>query len=315
VLREAVPGATARQVRNAIILGSDPSRCPTADANDQGAGFVNAAAALALLQTGTVPDSYATSHFTRSLPANMSRAGKTVYEGSVSLAFSGVRPAEVTDVPFVVPANTETLRVRLHSITASLPPAQQNVFFGDDVFARVQSAAVHRRDRRVAGDFVPEGAERLYTFTRPEAGVWRITPTGDWTNVGTVSYTVDVWVEQEPWPQHTAKARIGHLETHLYEIEVPAGTLRLDTRLSWSNMYGNYPISDVDVILTPPTGPVVNTCNTGRAPELCAVTDPVPGTWTATVVGFSIPTFGTPGGREDYTLRMAADGVVIKPKQ
>ena len=28
-------------------------------------------------------------------------------------------------------------------------------------------------------------------------------------------------------------------------------------------MNGNYPISDVDVIFTPPSGPVVNSCNTG----------------------------------------------------
>ena len=36
-------------------------------------------------------------------------------------------------------------------------------------------------------------------------------------------------------------------------------------------MNGNYPISDLDVILTPPSGPVVNSCNTARTPELCVV--------------------------------------------
>jgi hypothetical protein len=275
---------------------------------------VNGAAALALVQTGTVPDSYATSHFSRNVQANLSRAGKTVYEASASLSFAGVRPAEVTDIPFLVPANTERLHVRLHSVSAALPTAEQNAFFGDDVFVRVQSAAVHRRDRRVS-QFVGAGQERIYTFPRPEAGIWRITPTGDWTNAGTVSYSVDVWVEQESWPQDTAKAAIRSGDQHVYRIEVPAGIARLETRLSWSNMYGNYPISDVDVILTPPSGEVVNSCNTGRAPELCAVIDPEAGTWTATVVGFSIPTFGTPGGRESYTLRMAADGGVLKPKR
>ena len=82
-------------------------------------------------------------------------------------------------------------------------------------------------------------------------------------------------------------------------------------------MNGSYPISDIDVILTPPTppgGPVVNSCNTIRAPELCTVTNPAAGVWTATVVGFTVPTFGTPGGKETYTLRIAADGVVLKPQ-
>lgn len=77
-------------------------------------------------------------------------------------------------------------------------------------------------------------------------------------------------------------------------------------------MNGSYPISDIDVILTPPGAPVVNSCNTIGAPELCSVADPVAGLWTATVVGFSVPTFGTPGGRENYTLRIAADDVVLK---
>ena len=75
-------------------------------------------------------------------------------------------------------------------------------------------------------------------------------------------------------------------------------------------MNGNYPISDLDVILTPPSGPVVNSCSTARTPELCVVANPVAGTWTATVVGFSIPDFGVPGGREHYTLRIEADGNV-----
>ena len=91
------------------------------------------------------------------------------------------------------------------------------------------------------------------------------------------------------------------------QIDVPAGTAALETRLEWKNMNGNYPISDIDVILTPPSGPVVNSCNTARTPELCMVTNPVAGTWTATVVGFSIPDFGMPGGQEHYTLRIEAD--------
>ena len=80
-------------------------------------------------------------------------------------------------------------------------------------------------------------------------------------------------------------------------------------------MNGNYPISDIDVILTPPSGPVVNSCNTVRTPELCVVANPVAGTWTARVVGFSVPDFGVPGNREHYTLRIEADNVVLKVKK
>jgi hypothetical protein len=253
----------------------------------------------------------------------MGRAGRLVYEDVASVAFTGVRPAEVAEVPFLVPANTETLHVRIHSIVPSLPLAQQNQLFGDDVFLRIQSAAVHREDRRPipppppasqsTSFFLAAGADRTFTFERPEAGVWRVTPTGDWTNRGDIAFTVEVWVTQESFPQHTVKADIIQGAQHEYKVNVPADTAALDVRLVWSNMEGRYPISDVDVILTPPTGAAVNSCSTNRTPELCSVTTPAAGTWTATVIGFNVPTFGIPGDGETYTLRMAADGVVLKP--
>ena len=313
-LRQAVPTATARQVRRAIIESADASQVPTAGVNDQGSGFVNAAAALARLRAGNVADSYPTAGFTRSLEANMQRAGHQVYSGPISLHFTGVKPAQVTDIPFVVGEKTAQLFVRIHSIAAQLPPAQQNPFFTDDVFLKIQSAVVHNDDQRDVR-FLVAGEQRLYTFTRPVAGIWRITPSGDWTNAGTVSYTVDIWTSEETFPQQSAKEKIDHGEIHVYTFEVPAGTAALETRLTWLNMNGNYPISDVDVVLTPPSGPVVNSCNTGRTPELCVVANPVVGTWTARVVGFIVPDFGLPTGGEYYTLRIEADSLVLNVKK
>jgi hypothetical protein len=216
----------------------------------------------------------------------------------------------VTDIPFVVNPKTEQLFVRIHSIAAQLPPAQQNPFFTDDVFLKIQSSVVHNDDLRDVR-FLVAGQERLYTFTRPEEGVWRISPSGDWTNAGTVSYTVDIWTSKETFAQHSAKAKIDHGESQVYTFDVPAGTSVLETRMTWLNMNGNYPISDLDVILTPPSGPVINSCNTARTPEVCVVANPVAGTWTGRVVGFSVPDFGVPSGGEYYTLRIEADNVVV----
>jgi hypothetical protein len=276
---------------------------------------VNAAAALALLQAGDVPDSYDTAGFTRNLKPNMTHAGAKVYKGPVSLAFDDVRPAEVTDIPYEVNDETENLFVRIHSITAELPLDEQNPFFTDDVYYLIQSSAVHREDLRAGGFItVPQG-QANFTFARPEAGVWRITPSGDWTNAGRVSYVVDIWTTKENFPKHTAKNKINGGDLQTYQFTVPAGTTALETRLEWQNMNGNYPVNDLDVILTPPSGPVVNSCNTLRTPELCVVNNPVAGTWRATVVGFTVFDFGTPGGREMYTLRIAADGNVISVKK
>ena len=311
VLRQAVPTATARQVRNAIILTADAARIPSGYDNDRGHGFVDAAAARALLLAGNVPDSYDASGFTRNLRPNMQRAGKTVYSGRRTQEFTGVKPGEVTDIPYVVGDHVGQLNVRIHSVVPGLPPAQQNQLFTDDVFLKIQGSTVHNDDYRVPADFLVAGSDELYTFVRPDSGIWRISPSGDWTNAGTISYKVDIWTTNEAIASHTAKDRIDNGEIHVYTFEVAAGTASLEGRLEWTNMNGNYPISDLDVVLTPPTGPVVNSCNTARTPELCSVTNPVAGTWTARVVGFSIPDFGVPSGSEHYTLRIEVDGDLI----
>lgn len=318
-LRRAVPTATARQVRNAIIMSANPNVIPTAKPNDQGAGWIDAAAAYALLLGGNVPDTVdLTWHATRNLQANMEHAGVTVHAESASVSFTDVRPSETAEVAVLVKDNTSKLYVRIRNIVAANPPAAQNLFFGDDVHLKIQKATVHAEDYfefapLVTGAFLAAGQEYNYSVTRPSAGVWRITPTGDWTNNGTVSFDVDVWTEQESWPNKTASASLGHLEQHAYQLVVPAGTAALNVRAEWSNMAGNYPINDVDVTLISPSNVANTTCATGRTPELCSIANPAAGTWTVVVDGFSVSSFGTPGGKEKYTLRVEADGSVLKP--
>jgi hypothetical protein len=247
---------------------------------------------------------------TKNVQANMSRAGRMVYEGSVSEAFSGIRPAETAEIAYLVKPDTASLNVVVRGIIPALPPAQQNQFFGDDVFLRIQGSVVHARDRKVS-TFIT--SDQTYSFPRPEAGVWRITPSGDWTNAGTIGFTVDVWTTEDPLGAHTRKARISHGDTHTYEIHVPAGTARLDTTLEWRLMNGHYPINDVDVLLYAPGATTPNTaCATARTPEVCAITNPAGGTWRVVVQGFNVFTENVPQGRETYTLRMLADGTLLR---
>jgi subtilisin family serine protease len=312
ILRHAYPTGTAKQIRNAIMMGADPTQVPTATDVDQGMGFVNAAAALALLQGGGVPDSFQTYNFTRNVQANMARAGRKVYNGPVSRTMSLIRPGETAEIAYDVPPDTETLVVQITNIVPELPPAQQNIFFTDDVFLRIQSARVQRRDRRVS-TFLQAGAGQIFTFQRPEAGIWRITPTGDWINAGRITFDVNVFTVGGPSPQMTAKDDVSQGDLHVYTVNVPSGVASLDVRLEWLNMWGNYAVNDVDAILIDPSGAVNNNCNTQNAPERCTVANPMAGTWTVLVNGFSINPIGTPDGREKYTLRVAADGNVLQP--
>jgi hypothetical protein len=307
-LRQAVPSATARQIRNALIMTANASLTPAATPIDQGHGFVDAAAAFALLQSGTVPDTLDTNfQTTRVLQANLANAGRTVYSGTAIVNFTGVTPSQTAEVAYIVPKNAGTLNVRVHDIQ---PGAAQNSFFGDDVFIAIQGNTVH--DDNYLGAFEFLGSDKTYTFTKPDEGIWRIVPTGDWTNKSPISFGVDVWTTEESSPHYTAKAKINEGDQHVYTVTVPANTAKLDVVTTWENMMASYPINDIDVALVAPDGVTVNLdCATSKAPEHCSIANPAAGKWTVVVDGFSVIPDGTPGGREMYTVRVSADGVVL----
>ncbi len=307
-LRQAVPGATARQIRNAIIATANPTLVATATRFDQGNGFVDASAALDLLRTGSVPDTVQTDFvYNRSVAANLARVGAQVNTGFVSQSVT-LRPGALSEVRYKVEKNTSKLYVRIRNVT---PGASQNVFFGDDVLLRIQSAVAEGGNYRVQ-DFV--AADAAYAFDNPEEGIWRITPSGDYTNASPIAFTVDIWAQTDPAPQQSLKNTIVQGEWQSFTINVPTGTQALQVLGSWVNMYGSYPVNDVDFYLIAPDNSVNYDCATGRAPELCAISNPLSGTWTVLVNGYSINALTTPGDREAYTLRIAADGAVLTAK-
>ncbi|HOC18686.1 MAG TPA: S8 family serine peptidase [Vicinamibacterales bacterium] len=313
-LRGAVSGATARQVRNALILTANPSLAPAAEAFDQGHGYLDAVAALAMLRAGGASDTVnLDSKYTRNLQANLDRAGMPVYSGSVSAVETGVLPAERREFAFQVPKNAAKLYVTFRDIVAG---ASQNTFFGDDLLVMVQGNTVHDDDYReleedVTYAVIPAGAQKTFEFDAPSEGIWRITPQGDWTNASPISFGIDIWTTEAALPRHTAKANIGQGQQHAYTLKVPAGTQSLAVRASWLNMNANVPINDLDVYLLPPGGSLVVDCATARTPEACTISEPAAGDWRVIVEGFAVYP-ESPGGRETYTLRVAADDVVLK---
>jgi hypothetical protein len=189
----------------------------------------------------------------------------------------------------------------------------QNQFFGDVVLLKIQNTTVHNIDQLEPGAFLT-GTGKTYNFLNPEAGVFRISPSGDWTNAGNVRFVMDIWTTEQSSPHHTAKATINNGDVHTYTLDVPAGTAALEFKLSWLNMNGNYPINDLDLTITAPGAPANFSCSTARTPELCTFQNPAAGAWTVAVNGFSVIPDGTPGGREMYTLRVAADDHVLSTK-
>lgn len=307
-LRQAVPTATARQIRNAIIASANPNLIPTATVFHQGAGFVDATAALALLQAGGVPDTVRTDFpYARSVVDNVTNAGLQVSNGFQSRTVT-VRPGELAEITYNVDKNTDKLFVSFHNVT---PGATQNAFFGDDVYLRIQSSFVEGKDYRT--DTFLNG-DSSFSFDKPMQGLWRITPSGDYTNAGPITFTVDVWTTNDPSPQQSAKNKIAADEWQYLSFSVKPGTKALDVLGSWINQYDSYPVNDIDFYLVAPDGTVFTDCATGNAPERCSVATPQAGTWQVVANGFAVNTLTTPGGREVYTLRISADGTVLPAK-
>ena len=81
-----------------------------------------------------------------------------------------------------------------------------------------------------------------------------------------------------------------------------------------------YPTNDLDMILVAPNGTEVHGGDTLNSPERVAIASPMPGRWTAILVGFTIHRRdGKPEdpskehGRKDvFSLTATADGVRLK---
>ena len=307
LLRNAAPAATARQVRNAIISSANPT--VFADGSgvlDRGAGYVDALAAATLLATGKAPD-------TLTNPGNPNTNVKVnveqntaleVRDGFVQEKVVDLKPGQRSDILYRVANNVKQVIASLSNVTPALPPASQNLLFGDDVLLAIHSAKTSR---------IGDGDYKVFAFTTggafvvndPEPGIMRVTVNGDWTNAGTISASVSIVSVTDPLPQFSSQGKIVSGQAIAMPVTIPPGTGKAEFRLSWREDWGSYPSNDLDLFLVRPNSAVVLNGATLSSPESATIASPEAGVWTAIVVGFKINT-----GDDKYELRIALDGKV-----
>ena len=308
LLRQAVPGATARQVRNAIIATANPAMF--ADGSgvlDRGAGYADALAARNLLATGTVPDSIpAAGNPNTNVKVNIEQnTTLNVRNGFVRETVSNLKPGQRSDILYQVSPNTKQVIVTLSNVTPSLPPSGQNQLFGDDVLLTIHTAktsAIGEGDYR----FFEFGLGGTFVVTDPEPGIMRITVNGDWTNAGTVSANVAIVSATDPLPQLTTQGKIAPGQLIVMPLTIPPGTSTADFQLAWREDWGSFPLNDLDLILVAPNGTVNFDAATMNSPERATIQKPLAGVWTLLVDGFEIHT-----GSDKFELRIALDGKVV----
>ena len=307
LLRQAFPSASARQIRNAIIMGANPNVLADDSTElDQGAGYVDAQEAYQLLAAHQVPDSSEKRlRSGRRVAANVRRG--TALEplrGTVFEPVTDLKPGERADFLYQVSERTAQVVVELSNFT---PGSIQNVFFGDDILFGVHSAktsAIGEGDYLV-GAFTFGGT---FVIDDPEPGLLRATVLGDWTNASPIGVDVRITSVKEREPRRvTARSVIRQDQQLSYAVNVPSGVSEAVFQLRWLNNWSRYPTSDLDVYAIDPDGNVIVDGATLDSPEEVTIASPAAGVWTFVVDGFEIA-----ARRDLFELRVMLDGSVVR---
>jgi len=309
VLRQAFPTATARQVINAIVGSANAGLLGDGSGpQDMGSGFVNAAAARALLATGTVPDALPVpTPPVKSVKNNVtSIAGLPVLNGSVLQSVGPLKPGQRGEIIYDVNPNTSQVIVTISNFTPSLPPAQQNVFFGDDIFLTIHSAKTSRQPGS-SGYFVrtfTTGGQ--FVLNNPEFGLIRVTLNGDSTNAGDVSADVSIVAIVDPTPQLTDQGKIQQGDVLSRNVTIAAGASVAEFRALWKEGYSHFPSNDIDMVLVDPDGAFNIAGATLSDPERVVINNPKPGVWQVLLFGSTVNSI-----EDKYELRVSVDGNVL----
>jgi len=288
LLYSHTPSATPSQVRAAIVGSASSTRIPAATELDQGAGYVDAAAADARLQTAPAPIADIGPEKNK-LTQNISQGVgiQPIESLSFSTHLSNLRPSERREFFYEVKKNTAAVHVTFSNIVAELPPAQQNQLFGDDLQVAIHSAQTSTDDYVVPpNEFIH--ANKTYVLERPQTGLIRVTALGDWTNAGRVSADVTIEEVIAPLPTEEFSGEIAKGEQKSHTVTIPPGTPEVTFRLSWSDDWGAYPTNDLDMLLFGPGGVTNFTGATLNSPETVTIKNPAAGTWTIVVNGFAV---------------------------
>jgi subtilisin family serine protease len=309
LLRQKFPTATATQIRNALAGSGNPGAFADGSGPiDRGSGLLDVAAAAAKLTVGNVSPFLPFGLGTPSIPLNLLPLGiaPVNFIGNISTThLSNLKPGQVAQLYVLTQDNTDDLKVTIKNVTPALPPAQQNQFFGDDIFLTVDDAFTSFAVPRIV-DFI--STDTTEDIPLPLAGLVRVAVKGDSTNAGTVSCDVVVQRHNAPLTTPTAVGKIKQGQDTAVRIQVPPGTSQLSFTLSWLLELGAFPTNDVDLVLEDPNGNFNFDGATINTPERVTIANPTPGVWTAHIQGFQINSLYNVFNADLYTLRATADG-------
>jgi hypothetical protein len=296
LIRKAVPSASAAQVRNAIILATNHNLLDdNSGVFDQGGGYLDVAHSIKLLQTWwwlpgwILPSLWPSGEVEDNLQRLWLRVddlepGRTVSGKAVKLL-----PGQRREFYLEVGKDVGSITIGVNSVTPENDPAHQNQLFGDDAIFAVHSAktsSIGQGDYKVGPGFI--NGPMTYTIPNPEAGIVRVTFTGDWTNAGRVSADFSATATLKGKPNFRTKGKLGEGDTVAIPFNVPTGTSEADFELTWTHDWASYPTNDLDMILVAPDGTLNFDGATINGLERAAIQNPQAGVWQILVNGYTI---------------------------
>lgn len=289
LLQGAVPGASAAEVRGALIAAANPDVLGDGSAPiDRGHGFVDIPAALALLETGTVDTTLPRGTEGATVAGNITSLGfETIRlgtHGTWSSRVEDLRPGQVAHFFVESGKKTDLLRASLRNVTFELPPSQQNAIFGDGIYLAINDAPTSEFDPVVEA-YLAEGA--TFDLPHPQTGSVRIAVAGVESNAGRVSADLVIEAWKSPPAPKIAEGEVVPGELDVVAVTVPPGTEQAVFELSWSNHWGAYPTDDLDLYYLDPAGNLSGRV-TYQSPERAVIDDPLPGEWQVGVWGVTV---------------------------
>jgi subtilisin family serine protease len=316
LLQAGVPTATAAEIRNAVVKGANYKLLGDGSTQfDQGRGYLDVAKSLDVLKSGaagkTIPN---LGTFLPDVGANLNKLGigTTTITAGTPLKFSTgmLRPGQRKEFIVKVGREIGSVSVSVDSVTPKLPPDEQNLLFGDDIYFSVHQAKTSAFGE---GDYPVQtfvAGPRQFTIANPEPGYMRVVVLGDWTNAGRVSSEVTVTAKAQKSAKLSKYGTVSEGELVQIPYTVASGVNSLTFELTWNNDWSHYPTNDLDLIVVDPDGNLIFDGATLNGREMATVASPKPGNWMILVDGFNIwgklANDGTESGpqKDSYRVRV-----------
>ena len=339
LLQEAFPGATATEVRNALVKSGNRRVIDDGSGKlDEGNGWVDTLEAYELLEDGEASNRLPRPP--RTSPLVSQNIDQRVRSGNVRKRINNLEPGEREDIIYEVLPTYGQIEVAISDVSLRPNNCSPNEFFEDEIRLAVHTAKTSSSgpegnyydlnvspfnkhafispsdpDTPGAGGVLPGACgDGTCTFLidDPEPGLARISLSGAIENSCRMSARVEISNTPRPALGLTATGSTTDQCPVFFPgfscaaVFMPSDVTTAEFRLAWNGDWAHYPTNDLDMFVFPPSSPPIASAFRD-SPEVLTVSSPAGNDlWLVVVSAFEVNT-----GTDTWELQVTADGSVL----